>query len=131
MRSRKTSYAATSQKEQRSNIAPGKPGDVGTWAPGAKLGVGTALSHASSVWFTIARGVLTEIFHPSVDSACTRDMQFYVTDRSDFLSAASNDTYPKIEYLADGVPAFRLTNTCKKGRYSIVSEIVADPRRSV
>src|SRR4051794_541827 len=115
MRSRKTSPATSSSADHVSNVPPGKPGNPGIWAPGDKLGVGTALSNSSSVWFTLARGVLTEIFHPSVDSACTREMQFFVTDYQGFLSAASTDTYPKVDYLADGVPAFRLTNTCKKG----------------
>ncbi len=110
--------------------APGKPGKPARWATGAKDGVGTALSKASSVWFTLAHGCLTEIFYPFVDTACTREMQLLVSDRRDFFSAGKTDTYSKIEYIRDGVPAFRVTNTCKHGRYCTISEIVADPRRS-
>jgi glucoamylase len=127
MASNRPSTAAEKNRSQ----APGKPGDPAHWARSNKLGVGTALSNASSVWFTICHGTLTELFYPNVDTACTRDMQFLIAARDGFFSAGKTDTYAKIDYLADGVPAYRLTNTCKKGRYSTVSEILADPRRSV
>ena len=110
--------------------APGKPGEPARWAASGKDGVGTGVSTASSVWFTLRHGCLTEIFYPFVDTACTRDLQLLVSDGHDFFSAASSDTYSKIEYLAAGVPAFRITNTCKQGRYRTVSDVLADPRRS-
>ena len=47
-------------------VAPGAPGAPPRWADAAKDGVGTALSPATNstslVWFTIARGILTEVF---------------------------------------------------------------------
>ena len=36
---------------------------------------------------------------------------------------------PKFNWLADGVPAFRLVNTCREGRYRIEKQIVTDPQR--
>ena len=52
-------------------IAPGSPGADPCWAPSAKDGVGTALCPASNstslVWFTLGRGILTEIFYPPAD----------------------------------------------------------------
>ncbi|MBC7287474.1 MAG: hypothetical protein H5T86_05395, partial [Armatimonadetes bacterium] len=38
----------------------GAPGLHPKWTTSAKQGFGTAASRASRVWFTIARGVLTE-----------------------------------------------------------------------
>lgn len=63
----------------------GWPGLEPRWAPGAKQGVGTACSERSRVWFTMAEGVLTEIFYPRVDVANTRDLQFLVTDGERFF----------------------------------------------
>ena len=34
-----------------------------------------------------------------------------------------------MEWLADGVPAFKLVNTCRDGRYRIEKQIVTDPHR--
>ena len=100
------------------------------WAPAAKTGVGTALNPASDVWFTLSHGILTEVFHPFVDMACTRDMELLVTDRQDFFSEEKRDTRSEVTYLSDGVPAFRLINTCEQGRYRLEKTILTDPWRS-
>ena len=47
----------------------GSPGAEPSWSPASKQGVGTAMSDESKVWFTIAGGVLTEVFYPGVDVA--------------------------------------------------------------
>src|SRR4051794_11689001 len=73
--------------------APGSPGGAGRWTPGAKVGVGTALSESSSVWFTLSNGVLTEVYYPSIDTASTRDLQLLVADRQDFFSEEKRDTH--------------------------------------
>jgi glucoamylase len=112
------------------SIAPGAPGLEALWSPGAKTGVGTALSHDSSVWFTTSHGILTEVFYPFVDTASVRDLEFLVTDRKEFFSEEKRDTYSEVSYLAPGVPAFKLVNTCKRGRYRIEKQIVTDPLRS-
>ena len=35
----------------------------------------------------------------------------------------------EVQWLADGVPAFQLVNTCRDGRYRIEKQIVTDPHR--
>jgi hypothetical protein len=60
--------------------APGWPGIPPRWTSSAKSGVGTALSFASRVWFTLSHGILNEIYWPREDQACTRDMGLIVTD---------------------------------------------------
>ncbi len=109
---------------------PGAPGIPPRWASAAKTGVGTALSTASSVWFTLSHGILTEVYFPFVDTACTRDLGLLVADRHDFFSEEKLDTCSKVEYLAKGVPAYRVVNTCKRGRYKVEKLILADPHRS-
>ncbi|HUX88928.1 MAG TPA: glucan 1,4-alpha-glucosidase [Chloroflexota bacterium] len=111
--------------------APGWPGSPARWTSSAKSGVGTALSADSRVWFTVSHGILNEIYYPRVDKACTRDVGLIVTDGGGFFSEEKRHTHHLVEYLADGVPAFRLTNTCEHGRYRIEKEIFSDPQRDV
>ena len=113
------------------SIAPGWPGIPPRWTSSAKGGVGTALNHSSRVWFTLSHGIFDEIYYPRVDQACTRDMGMIVTDGKDFFSEEKRQTVQNIQALADGVPAYKLTNTCLDGRYCIEKEIVTDPHRDV
>ncbi|HEY2799864.1 MAG TPA: glycoside hydrolase family 15 protein [Chthoniobacterales bacterium] len=121
----------SSSFQRNKDDAPGQPGIEPRWTSSAKSGVGTAVAPASQVWFTVSHGVLNEIYSPEVDRACTRDMEFIVTDGKEFFSEEKRHTKHRTEYLAPGVPAFRLTNECREGRYRIEKEIVTDPRLDV
>ncbi len=112
-------------------VAPGAPGIPPRWTSSAKSGVGTALNHSSRVWFTLSHGIFDEIYYPRVDQACTRDMGMMVTDGQDFFSEEKRQTHQQVGMLSDGVPAYKLTNTCVDGHYRIAKEIVTDPHRDV
>lgn len=116
---------------QHEHYAPGWPGIPPRWTSSAKDGVGTALSATSQVWFTHSHGILNEIYYPRVDYACTRDLGLIVTDGQNFFSEEKRHTRTEVQYLAKGVPAYRLINTDNTGRYRIEKEIVADPERDV
>jgi glucoamylase len=111
-------------------FAPGWPGNEPRWTTSAKTGIGTALNRESRVWFTLSHGILNEIYYPGVDRPCTRDMGLIVTDGKDFFSEEKRHALHETSSLADGVPAFRLVNTCDRGRYRIGKEIIADPKRA-
>lgn len=111
--------------------APGWPGSPARWTSSAKTGLGTALARQSRLWFTVSHGILNEIYYPRVDQACTRDMGLIVTDGREFFSEEKRHTRQDIASLAEGVPAYRLTNSCVQGRYRIEKEIVTDPSRAV
>ncbi len=112
-------------------FAPGWPGIPPRWTSSAKSGVGTAIGADSRVWFTLSHGILNEIYYPRVDQACIRDMGLIVTDGIDFFSEEKRHTRNEIVSLANGAPAYRLTNTCREKRYRIEKEVIADPRRDV
>ena len=112
-------------------IAPGHPGVTPTWSSSAKTGVGTALDRGSRVWFTLAEGIMTEVFFPQLDTAATRDLQFMVADGDGFFSDQRRDTTCEVHTIYAGIPAYRMKNCCKHGRYHLEQEIVADPQRSV
>ncbi len=99
------------------------------WTSSAKSGVGTALSPASRVWFTVSHGILNEIYYPRVDRACTRDLGLVVTGPGDYFSEEKRHTRHLIEPVKSGVPAYRLTNTAADGAYRIEKRILTDPSR--
>ncbi len=111
--------------------APGWPGIPARWTSSAKSGVGTSLSPASRVWFTISHGILNEIYYPRVDQACTRDLGLIITDGKDFFSEEKRHAASTVTYPVDGVPAYHLVNASGDGRYRIEKDVIADPRRDV
>jgi glucoamylase len=111
--------------------APGWPGIPPRWTSSAKSGVGTALSPTSRVWFTLSHGIFNEIYYPRVDQACVRDLGLIVTDGQGFFSEEKRHTRHRVAHLDEGVPAYRLVNTCEQGRYSIEKDVVTDPQRDV
>ena len=112
-----------------SPFAPGWPGISPKWTSSAKSGVGTALGASSRVWFTLSHGIVNEIYFPRLDHACTRDLGFIVTDGNEFFSEEKRHADHTLTYLIEGVPAYKLVNTCNEGRYRVEKEIIASPRR--
>ena len=110
---------------------PGRPGITPHWTSSAKAGVGTAINRESRVWFTISHGIINEVYHPFIDCATTRDFGLIVADGGSFFSEEKRDTDHAIEHLEQGVPGYRLTNTCQQKRYRITKTIITDPKRDV
>ncbi|MCC7082774.1 MAG: glucan 1,4-alpha-glucosidase [Burkholderiales bacterium] len=109
--------------------APGWPGSEPRWTSSAKTGVGTALSSASRVWFTLSHGILNEIYYPRLDTPCTRDLGLIVTDGREFFSEEKRHARSQVSYPFAGVPLYRLINSCRAGRYRIEKEVLSDPLR--
>jgi glucoamylase len=112
-------------------FAPGWPGLPARWTSSAKNGVGTSVSRDSRVWFTLSHGILNEIYYPRVDSACTRDLGFIVTDGRSYFSEEKQHARSETSQVQAGIPAYRLRNTAVDGRYRIDKEILTDPWRDV
>jgi glucoamylase len=110
-------------------FAFGWPGIDARWTTSAKSAVGTSLNSNSKIWYSLSHGILNEIYYPQVDQACTRDLSLIVTDGKDFFSEEQFDTSHHIKYIADGIPGYHLTNSCKNHHYRIEKEIISDPNR--
>lgn len=108
----------------------GGPGSIPTWTTGAKTAIGTSAGLAPRVWFTVSDGVVNEVYHPRVDTANIRDAQFLVAAKG-FFSEEKRDTDHQMERLDPWAPAFRVTNTCRQGRYRMTKDIISDPERNV
>lgn len=105
----------------------GKPGLPPNWSPASKQGIGTACNDTSKVWFTLANGIVTEVYYPTVDCANIRDLQFLVTDSGYLFDEERKDTISRIEYIDQKALAYRIINTAKNGYYRITKRILTDP----
>src|ERR1700722_18042675 len=112
-------------------MPPGYPGIPGRWTSSAKSGIGTAIGGNSRVWFTLSHGIIDEVYFPSIDQANTRDLGLLISDGADFFSEEKRHNNQTVEYIADGVPGYRLTNTCIQNRYRIIKTVIIDPERDV
>ncbi len=58
-------------------------------------------------------------------------MEFLVADGDQYFSEEKRDTNRRISPLEQGVPAYKLVNACKQGRYQMTKTIITDPERDV
>jgi glucoamylase len=115
---------------QNQRAAFGKPGQEPRWSQGNKDGIGTARAVSSRVWFTLSRGILNEVYYPTIDSPQIKDLQYLITDGSSFFHEEKSHLYTKTERIAPNVLGYRITNSDPEGRYTITKEIITDPRNS-
>jgi glucoamylase len=109
----------------------GAPGMEPRWTSSVKDAVGTAYSASSRVWFTCSHGILNEIYHPTIDRAQVRDMEFLVTDGETFAHEEKRDLESTFSYIHGETLGVRYVNRDPEGRYSLTKEIICDPHHSV
>ncbi len=109
----------------------GSPGSEPRWTSSVKDAVGTAYAASSRIWFTCSHGVLNEVYHPTIDRAQVRDMEFLVTDGETFVHEEKRDLVSTFEYIHPEALGVRYVNRDRDGRYSLTKEIVCDPHHSV
>lgn len=112
------------------DFAPGVPGIEARWTSSAKSGIGTALSEASPVWFTLSHGILNEVYYPRIDSACTRDLGLVVTGAEGYFSEEKRDCECATRRFGSGVPAFHITSTARDEAFRIEKDLISDPARA-
>ena len=108
----------------------GHPGIPPRWTRSAKDAIGTAYSSSSRVWFTVSRGVVNEVYYPTVDRPQIRDLQYLVTDGTSFFHDERRHSSGETEYLRHGALGVRVRRADAEGRYTIEKEIITDPERA-
>jgi glucoamylase len=111
-------------------LAPGGPGIEPRWTRGAKIGVGTAYSTSSRVWYTLDSGCVTEVYYPTIDSPQIRDLQFLVTDGESFFHDERRNFVGEIDCVSEAALGFEVTNREKSGLYTIHKTILGDPHQT-
>ncbi len=106
----------------------GAPGCEPRWTDADKDGIGTAYSSGGRVWFTIRRGILTEVYYPTIDRPQLRDLQFLFTDGNTLFLEEKRDLDPEIARI-DPSQGYRVTSHDRHRNVSFAKEIIVDPSR--
>src|SRR5215217_708154 len=111
--------------------APGAPGALSHFDLARKDCLGTARNTGSKVWYTVANGVLSDVYYPTVDNTNVETLQYVVTDGSTFTDLQTRDMTYTVEPLHEpGEMACRVTATGPNGRYRIRTDYITDPARN-
>jgi len=112
----------------RASVAPGAPGSSSYFDLARKDCVGTARNTTSKVWFTIAGGVLSDVYWPTVDATNVHTLQYIVTDGTTFTDLQTRDmsytTTPD-----DTGMACKVIASSAAHHYRIITTYLADPSR--
>src|SRR6266550_2001578 len=110
-----------------SRAASDGPGSLSHFDLARKDCLGTARNTTSKVWFTVANGVLSDVYYPTVDNTNVETLQYVVTDGSTFTDLQTRDMTSTVRALDGSGMACEVTSTPSSGKYQIVTDYVADP----
>jgi glucoamylase len=115
----------------KNESAPGAPGKDAHWPTAAKSGFGTANTVASKVWFTLADGVMSEVYYPTLDVPNVQSLQLIIVTPEGKTETESEDTSHRIQIMDNGRSlSFRQENRAKSGDYIIYKDYLTDPLRN-
>ena len=109
--------------------APGAPGALSHFDLARKDCLGTARNSTSKVWYTVAGGVLSDVYSPTVDTTNVETLQYVVTDGRTFTDLQTRDMTYTVRATDPGGMACQVTSTARSGRYRLVTDYVTDPGR--
>jgi glucoamylase len=81
-----------------------------TWARAAKDMVGASLG-SSRLWFTIAEGIVTEVYYPRIDIPQIKDLGFIIADDKGFWVELRRLGSYKVNLPFPGIPAVEIVHT--------------------
>jgi glucoamylase len=108
--------------------APGGPGTASYFDLARKDCVGTAAGTGSKVWYTVAGGVLSDVYEPTVDNTNVGTLQYVVTDGRGFTDLQSRDLTYTVAADPTGM-ACTVTATSAKHHYQLLTTYLTDPVR--
>ncbi|MEY2417259.1 MAG: hypothetical protein QOH53_2593, partial [Ilumatobacteraceae bacterium] len=106
------------------------PGAVSHFDLARKDCLGTSRTTSSKVWFTVAGGVLSDVYYPTIDNTNVETLQYIVTDGSTFTDLQTRDMVSTASALDASGMSCRVTSTARNGKYKIVTDYVTDPDRN-
>ncbi len=89
---------------------------------------GTARNTTSKIWYTVADGVLSDVYAPTIDTTNVETMQYLVTDGSSFTDLQTRDTTYTVSADSTGMVC-TVTSTAKTGAYRLTTTYLTDPAR--
>jgi glucan 1,4-alpha-glucosidase len=108
--------------------APGGPGALSHFDQARKDCLGTARNTTSKIWYTVANGVLSDVYAPTMDTTNVETMQYIVTDGSTFTDLQTRDTTYTVQSDPTGMVC-AVTSTAKTHGYRLTTVYSTDPAR--
>jgi glucoamylase len=108
------------------SAAPGGPGAMSYFDLARKDCVGTATGTASKVWYTVAGGVLSDTYEPTIDNTNVSTLQYIVTDGSSFTDLQTRDMSYTVSADPTGM-ACTVTATDAQHGYQLTTTYITDP----
>ena len=112
-----------------SGTAPDGPGETSYLDLGRKDCLGTARNTTSDVWYTVADGMLSDVYYPTTDNTDNHTVQYIVTDGHTFTDLQQRDMTYTARALDSTGMACQVTAASAKHGYRLVTDFITDPGR--
>jgi glucoamylase len=106
--------------------APDAPGAPSYFDLARKDCVGTAADRRSKVWYTVADGVLSDVYEPTIDNTDVSTLQYIVTDGATFTALQTRDMTYTVTADRTGM-ACTVTSTDAAHGFQLVTTYITDP----
>ena len=120
--------ATTATTAGAAAAAPGAPGASSYFDLARKDCVGTAAGTGSKVWYTVADGVLSDVYEPTIDNTNVSTLQYVVTDGSTFTDLQTRDMTYTVAADPTGMSC-TVTSTDAKHGFRLITTYITDPAR--
>src|ERR1700749_4386378 len=122
--------APLSSAQSAEASAPGGPGTTAYMDVARKDCFGTARNTTSKVWFTVADGVLSDVFSPTIENSNVNTVQYIVTDGKTFADLQQRDMTYSVSSPDRSGMVCQITSTDKAHGFRLVSNYITDPTRA-
>jgi glucoamylase len=106
--------------------APGAPGAPSYFDLARKDCVGTAADRGSKVWYTVAGGVLSDVYEPTIDNTDVSTLQYVVTDGATFTDLQTRDMTYTVAADRSGMSCTVTATDAARG-FRLVTTYITDP----
>src|SRR6266849_3811966 len=122
----------TASAASLARTAPDGPGALSHFDLARKDCLGTARNTTSKVWFTIANGVLSDVYYPTIANTNDDTLHYIDSDGSTFTDLQTRDTTYTVQLLDTHSQALdcQVTTTAKSGKYRIITDYLTDPNQN-
>jgi glucoamylase len=118
--------ASSATAATTATAAPGAPGASSYFDLARKDCVGTAAGTGSKVWYTVAGGVLSDVYEPTIDNTNVSTLQYVVTDGSTFTDLQTRDMTYTVAADPTGM-ACTVTSTDAKHGFRLITTYITNP----
>jgi glucan 1,4-alpha-glucosidase len=109
--------------------APGGPGAQSYMDTSRKDCFGTAANTGSKAWYTVADGVLSDVYSPTIENSNDATLQYVVTDGASFTALQQRDMTYTVSSPDPSGMVCEVTSTDAAHGFRLVTDYLTDPGR--